>query len=755
MRITLLNPPQAHFTQPLLAIPSLAAYLRREGFSNVTCIDAGIESYDYFLSRNRLLRSIESIRAASRFDILNRRPSLGFSAMGEYQTLSEIALTGERVADGIDEAKRVLRTPELFYQYPKYLKSARTVEQALRLFSFEFAPTRLTPHGFVMRQSIERSAEIFDATTDEAHNPYIEYFREQLLPRLQQLNPDLIGLSVTFGSQAIPAFTLARMIKAWKPQCHITMGGGLLAYVAAKLAKNRAIWNCIDSFIMLEGERPLAELCEAVEKTRGDARAAALANVPNLIYFDSIKNEPVFTPEAQPLDIQKLPPPDFDGLPLDKYLSPELVLPLAITRGCYWGKCVFCTLYTVIGPGYRGRGVEQTIEDIQYLKNKYNTRHFYMVIEDLPPNMAKRLPRAILDAKLDIDWWCDARLEHDVFDQQTCDELAEAGCKRIAFGYESASKRVLDRMCKGIDPDRSMQLIERCHNSGISVTLYVMIGFPTETREEAEWTLKTVLANKDKIHEVSVRVFYLDETSEIYKRAREFDIKEIHPDPLADLQVYYDFTPGSGMDRREARKVYLDFTKALRSHFPVFQNTNMLYHELKSHYFLFLTKHGSWDALLQNVLEPNEAAWPEPALDTKPKRTADLEMRLLHFDRGAIDAQLASIDSSTVRPRYQSDLIEDEDRERLDRELQHAAPAASCIVRVPSTGEVHCITTDLANLLNRCDGLRTAAELLKPFPAETHASAIAAIRELAANGLIEYSIVGLTVNPNNLAEAKS
>ena len=91
-----------------------------------------------------------------------------------------------------------------------------------------------------------------------------------------------------------------------------------------------------------------------------------------------------------------------------------------------------------------------------------------------------------------------------------------------------------------------MQLIHRCHDAGISVTLYVMVGFPTETREEAEHTLSTILANRQKIQEVSVRVFYLDETSEIYRRAKEFDIQSIHADPEADLQVYYDFTPGVG-----------------------------------------------------------------------------------------------------------------------------------------------------------------------------------------------------------------
>lgn len=748
VKVLLVNPPQAHFTQPLLAIPSLAAYLRSNGVEGVETIDASIESYDHFLSKDRLRRSLERVDPRRRLAELERLPHLTFSQMEEYQLHSELALTGDALVEGIEDAKAVLRTPSRFYDYRAYLRAARTVEQGLRLFSAEFAPTRLTAHGFVMTNSIERSAEILGAIDDERHNPYVEYFREQLLPRIRAIDPDLIGISVTFGSQAIPALTLAKQIKAWKPKCHVTLGGGLLAYVAKKLSTKRPVWDLIDSFVLLEGERPLLELCRAVEAERRGGRSE-FSRIPNLIYFDRVKGEAAATPEVEPLDIRTLPTPDFDGLPLNLYLSPELVLPLAITRGCYWGKCVFCTLYTVIGPGYRGRTVEQTVEDLRILRDKYNTNSFYMVIEDLPPNMAKRLPQAILDARLDIRWWCDARLEHDVFDETTVRELASSGCKRIAFGYESASRRVLDRMCKGIDPERSMQLIHRCHDAGISVTLYVMVGFPTETTEEAKETLAAILANRDAIQEVSVRVFYLDEASEIFRRAREFDIREILPDPAADLQVYYDFVPGSGMDRREARRMYLEFTKALTSHFPVFQNTNMLYHELKSHYFLYLCKHGNFDSLRRNVLDAGSTV--AIGESDRPVRARRLAVLPLGFDRAEIDAKLSAIDSATLRPRYQADLVEPEDRARFDRDLTPLERAPSCLVLSSETAEVHCLSPAARDLLFALDGTRTIREILQPIPREHHAAALAALQGIARAGLLRSTIS----NPPTLAAEPS
>jgi radical SAM superfamily enzyme YgiQ (UPF0313 family) len=727
MKVALVFPPQGHFTQPYLSLPSLTAYLRANGYPDVWQLDENIAAYDHFLSRERLERSLARIQAPARLAELEARPELVFSEMERYQTLSEVALIGEEVARSIEEAKRVLRSREDFYDYEKYLWAGRTVEQGLRLFSQEFAPTRLTAHGFVMRYRVERSSEIVAALTDEKENPYIEFFREHTLPRLQAIDPDLVGLSITFPSQAIPALTLARLIKAWKPSVHITVGGGLMAYVAEKLSKQPALWTLIDSIVLLEGERPLLNLCEVVEKKR------ELAQVSNLIYRDAASGTVTKTGQIDPLDIKTLPTPDFDGLPLDKYFSPELVLPLAATRGCYWGKCVFCTLYTVIGPGYRGRTIEQTVDDMRILQQKYGASSFYLAIEDLPPNMAKRFPEAILEAGLKVSWWCDARLEHDVFTADTCRKLAESGCKRIAYGYESSSQRVLTAMCKGIDPEKSLELIRNTHEAGISVTLYAMVGFPTETRAEARQTLRTILANQQYIQEVSVRVFYLDESSEIFRRRSEFDIVEIYPDPEADLQVYYDFRCASGMSRPEARQTYLEFTAALRSHFPVFQNTNMLYHELKSHYFLYLVKHGSWQALKQNVLEVGQAG---AGVGPTPRRKTRLVERELAYDRGEIDRIVSSIDSATVRPRYQSDLFEPEDLARFDREMPALTPASARLVYDPSSGEVQCLSPAAAEVLGRCDGRRTLAQVVEIFPEPVRAEAERCVHDIARAGLL-------------------
>jgi hypothetical protein len=732
MRILLIFPPQGHFTQPFLALPSLRAYLEEQGFDDVHVMDASIEAYEWFLSRERLRRSFDTLTASARLERLERMDALRYTEMVEYRRLTQVVAGGEWVIDQIDEAKRTLRSPEGFYDRGRYLKAGRVIEQALAMISATHHPSDLSAHGFSMRHSVQVTDEILAGASDERENPFLEFFREVTLPRIRALDPDVVGISLTFTSQVIPAVALASMIKAWKRETHVTVGGGLVAYVGPKLVRRPDFFDAFDTMVRLEGERALAEICHAAEK---GGRTADLARIPNILFRDetgAVRR----TEEIEPLPIDALPTPSFEGLPHELYLSPDFVIPLAITRGCYWGKCVFCTLYKVIGPGYRGRSIERVVTDIRRLQQRWNSRYFYFPIEDLPPNMVRKLPAALLEAGVDIDWWCDAKLEPAVFTRETCEKLAEAGCKRLAFGYESASARVLDLMCKGSEPGPGMDVIRRVHDAGISVTLYVMVGFPTETEEEARLTLRTLLDNRAHFEEVSIRVFYLDEMSDMFTSPERYGITEVFPDERADLQVYYDFRTREGMSRAQARRVYLDMLQRLETHMPVFQNRNVLYHELKSHYFLYLAKAGSVAKLLEGSFADGEE---RPGLPDRPRR-ADLALRRTRFDREEIDHALDAAQDGLVLPRYQFDLISGEVAVRLDREAPRVHPADSVLALDRDTGAVHSLSPDAVELLDACDGERTVEEIVARYGAEDRAGVRRFLEQLTASGLIRSQV---------------
>jgi radical SAM superfamily enzyme YgiQ (UPF0313 family) len=117
----------------------------------------------------------------------------------------------------------------------------------------------------------------------------------------------------------------------------VVVGGHIITALSDVLKKyNELFDHFFDSAVLNEGERPLLKLVENISQGK------ALDDVPNLIYSDNgkIRANDIMLPEH----INSLPTPCFDGLPFDLYLNPEIVLPISSSRGCYWGKCAFCSV---------------------------------------------------------------------------------------------------------------------------------------------------------------------------------------------------------------------------------------------------------------------------------------------------------------------------------------------------------------------------------------------------------------------------
>jgi hypothetical protein len=634
------------------------------------------------------------------------------------------------VVDGIEDALATLRNEELFYDYDRYLAAVKLLDRAFRLISAEHYPSSLTPHNYTLKHSIEREAEALAAVFDEESNFFCEYYREQALPGILAMRPDLLGISLTYTSQVIPGLALARLVKEADPSIHITVGGGLLAYIGEKMTRSGKVFSVVDSVIVLEGEGPLHELAKNVAaKSKNPADG-----VGNCIWRDG--ERVVVNPPVNPLSIETLPTPEFDGMPMDRYLSPKLALPLAITRGCYWEKCAFCTLYKVIGPGFRQRTLEQVMDDIETVTRRWKSDVIYFVVEDMPPPLFKALPAALKRRGLKVKWWTDARLERNLFTDELCRDLHESGCRRIAFGFESASQRLLELMEKGTSIDEADGILRRLAQAGISNTLYTMIGFPTETQAEARLTLEWLRAHKECVDEVSLRIFYIDHLSKVFEHPDHYDVQQIVADPEKDLQVYYDWIPGSGMDRREARELFFEFMKTLREEFPLFRGDNLLLFELKSHYFLYLCKHGNLDFLKQKQAVAVGEAPPADLPASRPRLADGNALVDLPYDLKTISERLNEAECAVLKPRYQSGNF----KEKLFAEMAGSVPAAPpvpthAVFRARSSDLLQ-IGKDAARLLRRADGTRTVAEILAEFAEPQRPKVERFLRDLFAKGLL-------------------
>lgn len=635
LNVLLVFPPQGHPTQPHLALPSLKAYLAQQGIPGATVWDLNLDAYDTLLSRERLTLAVERIAAQADDWGLERKTVLWPEDLDRYRLYADALSSGPYVAEHIDEAKAAIRTASEFYDRERYLWAMRTFEAALKLISTEYHPALFTAHNYTQSTSIDSSDDLFAGVDAETENLFAEFFELHALPRIERELPDVLGISVTYGSQLVPALTLATMVKRRWPGIHITLGGGMLAYVGHRLAHTGPLFERCDSIVVYEGERPIVELCTAIAEAggvqrdgpqRGQAASTPdLSSVSNTLYLGA-DGTPTTNGELNPLPIDDLPTPDFDDEDLTRYFSAEIVLPIAPARGCYYEKCGFCTLYTAIGPTFRERSVDRLVEDLQTLKAKHGTPYFYFIMDDLPPLMAKRIPPAFEKASLDVLWWCDARMEERIFHPESLAALYRAGCRKLMFGFESGSQRVLDLVEKGTDLQEAERVLRWAHEAGINATLYTMVGLPTETWDDAMATRDFITRNADVISEMSLQIFNLDMVSPMYRDPQRFGIAKILDDPRDvpdgeapknDLARYLEHESVSGMTREEVRRAFEVVLAAASEALAALRGDNFLYYRYKSHIFLYLCRFGR-DVF--RVEHPTTASTDTPRSAALPRR---------------------------------------------------------------------------------------------------------------------------------------
>jgi len=655
--VSLVFPPQGHFTQPHLALPCLKGWLEAHGFDDVELMDANIEAYDAFLSGPYVARCAERVAARLPLERFAGRESLGFQDLAAFRAAAECAASGAAVAARIDDAKAVMRGGA-FFDSERYVPAVRTIYHALRIVSAAHFPSELTPHNFTMRYGNDRSAEVLAATLDEDENPFIAFYLESVLPRLVARRPRVIGLSIIYGSQLVPALTLARLVKQALPDCHITAGGGFLAYIGQKLMNAPGIDACLDSLIFHEGEAPMLALCEALREGR------ALGTIGSLTWFDrssgvarTVENE-----RGHPIRLDDAPAPDFDGLPFQLYLSPEIVVPYDVNRGCYYGECTFCTLPTVIGPGYRTRSAKTIVDHVIQLRDRLGTSHVNFITDCMPPGLLRDLPEELIARRAGIHWWADARVEPKAYTKEGCERLVESGCRKLLFGFETATPRLLKLMKKGQSLKSVVDVARNCSDAGISVTFFAMVGFPSETQAEAQATVDFLVEHADIVREVSLQTFHIDEENHVFRNPEEFAVR-IRSDATADLQLYHDYEAEVGMTQGEAAEMFERMMAALRARYPLFSGDNIFWFMQKSHYFLHLARGTSPDEFVARCRRRAERR-----ADDRPHATlesgADLQIVAIPFSWAEAVAGLGTPAARAARPefltgRYVADALEE------------------------------------------------------------------------------------------------
>lgn len=554
MKILLLFPPDWLPSEPYLSLPALTSVLRPAGHE-VIQKDINVEMYDMFFSRSFLEHV--SDRIAGELNHLIRVEKQ--RALDEEESTLKVQLlqsTSEvlsQLSSDAEQAKEILRG-ENFYDIDKLEWATNTLHQTMARISLGYYPAQICfpPIETDLVYKPFMSSEILEALDDDQINVYRDVYRQLIAPVMKKEKPGMVGISIVQQKQIIPTFTFSKMIKEQFPNVHITIGGNIVTRIREELKTQVKLFGYIDSVILYEGENAYLQLVDAVENSK------PLSELPNLIFRDDKgihANKDVCSE-----NLSKLPPPDFDGLSLEKYFVPKLILPYLATRGCYWGRCTFCDHFQGYVEGFRTMQVDQIIEEIKFLKKRYNTRYFHFTDESYPPALFRKLSQRLIDEKLDIVWTTHMRFEETLLEEKVWNDAHASGCRYLHFGFESGNQRVLKLMDKATKLDAIETNLRMSSEAGIWNHVMGFFGFPGETREEAEDSKNFVLKNREDIHSLGFMTYVLGKYSPVAFEPEKYGVS-YYKNPDWDLAMDYYFTLEKGLNIQEALGVFEEFER--------------------------------------------------------------------------------------------------------------------------------------------------------------------------------------------------
>ncbi len=228
--------------------------------------------------------------------------------------------------------------------------------------------------------------------------PPTDYLHQQSIAILSE-HPELVGVTVL--ADTLPhGLLLCQHLKQLDQGLTTVLGGpgvfGMLSELATRFGKD------VDYFCVNEGEIPMVRLADALAEGRK-------SDVPGMCWHNG--NDVRWGPPCV-TDLDELPPPDYDLLPVADYLdvaSPR-IFDLYVGTGCTYA-CSFCTTAPFWDRTFRVKSPSRILSELTHLHQRYGITR----VNFLHDNFANK--KAYLDGFLDyftahntqFEWACAVR----------------------------------------------------------------------------------------------------------------------------------------------------------------------------------------------------------------------------------------------------------------------------------------------------------------------------------------------------------
>lgn len=381
------------------------------------------------------------------------------------------------------------------------------------------------------------------------HDCAIDYKNLKILRNtIQQWKPDFIGISIII-TELEQTKDIMALIRTMLPGVPVIFGGPWPSADPEEAIKKFGA----DYVVLGEGEKVFPELIDAIHNGRSVASIPGTASVIN----GQVKINPGrFLTEDE---LNALPFPAWELLdhklyakmPSGAAVGCRRYMAIVTSRGCPF-KCAYC--HRTMGKSFRKRTAESVLAEMEQLRFQHGFKEFEIVDDcfNLDRERMYAILTGIRDRLDDIKLHFGNGLRADMLEPEDMLLFKQAGTVSAGFAIETSSPRLQKTIHKNLNIDKAMVAINASIKAGIYSTGLFMIGFPTETYEEAVATVD--FAVRSALHRASFMLVTAFGGTELAEMAAKNINDAIDP---RKMTFYYTNTLNiSAMSDRALQKVY-------------------------------------------------------------------------------------------------------------------------------------------------------------------------------------------------------
>lgn len=310
-----------------------------------------------------------------------------------------------------------------------------------------------------------------------------------------------VGFTVLTGDPINDALQASREVKKKYKSLTVIWGGWHPSLFPVETLQE----NSVDITVQGQGETTFSEIVDTIFDN-----SFRFENISGIAYKKDgriIKNQPR---NITPMDDLKFQNYELISVPDYYDLKGKKQFDYISSVGCYF-RCTFCAdpfvykrRWSALSPERIGNEIEQHWGKYRFEELAFQDETFFTYaprVESVAEEFLKR--------NFTFKWNATMRADQGFrLEKNLMKKLVKSGLRWVLIGVESGSNDMLKQLKKDISVEQVLYCAEVCKELGISAHFPIIVGFPNESDESVEESLKIALKLREMSSGFEVPIFY-------------------------------------------------------------------------------------------------------------------------------------------------------------------------------------------------------------------------------------------------------